>query len=79
MKIFYKLKMKITKIFIINIFFLNIFLSKTKIAEEQEIKRIRIDANLPKDYLNYLTYSDQLNFKFNHAMPHTDEYFKLMH
>ena len=71
--------MKITKLFIINIFFLNIFLSKTKISEEQETKRIRIDANLPKDYLEYLRYSNQLNFKFNHAMPHTEEYFKLMH
>ena len=71
--------MKITKLFIINIFLLNIFLSKNKIAEEQQIKRIRIDSNLPKDYLEYLRYSDQLNFKFNHAMPHTEEYFKLMH
>ena len=71
--------MKITKLFFIIIFLLNIFLSKNKISEEQQIKRIRIDSNLPKDYLEYLRYSDQLNFKFNHAMPHTEEYFKLMH
>ena len=71
--------MKIIHLFILNIFLLNIFLSKNKIAEEQEIIRIRIDENTPKDYLDLMTYYDQVNFKFNNAMPHTEEYNKLMH
>ena len=71
--------MKIIQLFIINIFLLNIFISKNKIAEEQEILRIRIDENTPKDYLDLMKYYDQVNFKFNNAMPHTEEYNKLMH
>lgn len=71
--------MKIIKLFIIYNYILNIFLSKNKIAEEQEVLRIRIDENLPKDYIDLLQHSDQLNFKFNQAMPHTEEYNKLMH
>ena len=71
--------MKIIQLFIINIFLLNIFISKNKIAEEQEILRLRIDENTPKDYLDLMKYYDQVNFKFNNAMPHTEEYNKLMH
>ena len=71
--------MEIIQLFILNIFLLNIFLSKNKIAEEQEILRIRVDENIPKETFDLMVYSDQLNFKFNHAMPHTEEYNKLMH
>ena len=71
--------MKIIQLFILNIFLLNIFLSKNKIAEEQEILRIRVDENTPKKTFDLMIYSDQLNFKFNNAMPHTEEYNKLMH
>ena len=41
--------MEIVQLFILNIFLLNIFLSKNKIAEEQEILRIRVDENTPKE------------------------------
>ena len=71
--------MKNIQLFILNIFLLNIFLSKNKIAEEQEVVRIRVDENTPKESFELMVKSDQINFKFNHAMPHTEEYNKLMH
>ena len=71
--------MKNIQLFILNIFLLHIFLSKNKIAEEQEVVRIRVDENTPKESFELMVKSDQINFKFNHAMPHTEEYNKLMH
>ena len=61
-----------------NCFFILIF-SKNKIAEEQEILRIKLDDKLPKEYYELLAKLDVLNFKFNNALPYSEEYNKLMH